>query len=77
MRIEDISVGDRLVWQDPDQIGILPDQPYEVTVTSINGEIVCCEFDKTEGGCYGAVEAFASELSTLEEYKAKMEGRAS
>ena len=74
MRIEDISVGDRLVWQDPDWINISP--AHEVTVTSINGEIVCCEFDKTEGGCYGAVEAFASELSTLEEYNAEMEGRA-
>lgn len=74
MRIEDISVGDRLVWQDPDWINISPAR--EVTVTSINGEIVCCEFDKTEGGCYGAVEAFASELSTLEEYNAEMEGRA-
>lgn len=37
MRIEDISIGDRLVWQDPDRIDILPDQPYEATVTSING----------------------------------------
>ena len=63
------------MWQDPDWINILP--AHEVTVTSINGEIVCCEFDNTEGEYYGAVEAFASELSTLEEYNAEMEGRAS
>ena len=62
MKLEDIHIGDRLLWTDPDRIDDLPNQPYEVTVTSINGEIVCCEFDKTENGCYGAVEAFAHEL---------------
>ena len=66
MQLEDIKVGDRLLWHDPDRIEELPDQPYTVTVTSINGDIVCGEFDKTEGGCYGAVEAFAHELERTE-----------
>ena len=60
MKLEDIHIGDRLLWTDPEY----PDEtPDPVTVVRINGEVVSCQFDcPPNGSGYGEVEAFAHEL---------------
>lgn len=58
MELDEIHIGDRLKWTDPEY----PDEtPRPVTVVRKTGEIVACTFDNIDG--YGEVEAFAHELS--------------
>lgn len=57
MELNDIHIGDRLWWHDPDN----PDEaPDPVMVVRKNGETVVCQF--TAGVGYGCVEAYAHEL---------------
>lgn len=58
MELDEIHIGDRLKWRDPEYLYLTP---VPVTVVRKTGEIVECTFDNIDG--YGEVEAFAHELS--------------
>lgn len=62
MEIQDIHIGDQLIWTDPDHIDGNPDE-RPVTVVRIDGMVVLCQFDTVENGGYGQVEAYPHELS--------------
>lgn len=62
MEIDDIHIGDRLMWTDPDPIEGNPDE-RPVTVVRIDDMVVLCQFDAVENGGYGEVEAYPHELS--------------
>lgn len=62
MEIDDIHIGDQLIWMDPDHIDGNPDERL-VTVVRIDDMVVLCQFDAVENGGYGQVEAYPHELS--------------